>query len=87
MTAELVDLKKQKPNASLIEMLEALLVDAKNGNITGAAFVFEYSDLCVGTCFDVNCPVLAIGELMNLIREIQDCKIDLRLHKAGEYYG
>lgn len=74
-------------NKGVIKELEYLLDAARKGKVVGIAVVTIHSDGCAGNCAMVaNEPLLALGELSVLMREVQDLYVDLRLHNAGARY-
>lgn len=84
--SDLVEIKKFKPNSHVIELLEELLEDAKEGIIVSVAASFVRHDAASGNCFTHGYPINLIGELLCLQREITDSCIDTRLHDAGKEY-
>ncbi len=79
--------KEDSPvNQDLIAMLEGLLEWAKTGDITSAAIVMKMSDGSTANCFDASCPILLLGEMRAMERDILDICVDGRLHGAGDEY-
>jgi hypothetical protein len=73
-------------NPELVTMFEQMLEWAKNGTIVSGAVVMTYPDGASGNGFNTRDPILLIGELRCLEREILDICIDGRLHEAGDPY-
>lgn len=74
---------KSEPNKVVIEILKDLLVRAESGNIHGIAAIVEHSG-CSANVFSVYNPVVALGELAILQRDIIDTQIDLRCPVSEE---
>lgn len=74
------------PDDFIIEQLEAILKDAKEGKIISCACVFLENDLKSGNFFSKRYPVHLLGATSILEREMQDHLVDLRLHSAGDSY-
>ncbi len=73
-------------NPELVAMFEQMLEWAKEGTICSAAIVMTYPDGASGNCFNTRDPILMLGEMRSMEREILDICIDGRLHGAGEPY-
>lgn len=89
----LQDYKKIVPNeyelqrVELLEMLETIKSKVLEGEVEGIALVLIGKDaLYTGNCYSTPYPVVTIGELETLKREIIDARIDLRHHEAGYMY-
>ena len=74
---KLVDIKP-KVNSDVVGILEDLLERAKSGEIHGIAVAAELSDRMSANVFHVHHPVLMLGELSILQRDLMDDRIDLR---------
>lgn len=75
------------PNPGLIEVLESLLADAKAGRLTDYAIVAYSVPGSVVSSFVAKHEVMSLlGEIRCLERDILDCCVDKRLHRAGDEY-
>lgn len=73
-------------NLELVAMFEQMLEWAKDGTIVSAAVAMTYPDGASGNCFNTRDPILMLGEMRSMEREILDICIDGRLHSAGDAY-
>lgn len=78
--------KPRIPNKGVIDLLENLLELAKTSDMNGCVIVHTYEDGCSGNCFYVESPILTLGEMRAVEREILDLEVEGRLHSAGDPY-
>lgn len=73
-------------NEELVKMFEQMLAWAKEGAIISGAVAIAYPDGATGNCFNTREPILLLGEMRAMEREILDICIDGRMHEAGTEY-
>lgn len=83
---EINEIEKKKVNPHIVELFEEMLVGAKSGQIISTAIAIVHDDGNTGNAYGGMYPGKLLSELLILQREIMDSDIDLRLHKAGDYY-
>ena len=66
---------KPNPHAAIIEMLEALLEEAKAGDISGIAVAYSSPSHSIATCYQYENWLLAVGAASLLHHDV--------LHSAG----
>ena len=76
----------KKPDENIVRILRNLLADAESGYLIGFGCVHAHDDGTSGLSYVSNRPVILLGELRILEREIVDSAIELTKHKAGEPY-
>lgn len=79
-------LDEKEVNQELVTMFEEMLEWAKEGTIVSGAVVMIYPDGVSANCFNTRDPILLLGEMRAMEREILDICIDGRLHEAGAPY-
>jgi hypothetical protein len=77
---------KLEPNKNLVDLLQRLLVEAESGNMVGFACVSAFEDNNSSLAYIPARPIVLLGELRILEREIVDSAIQLTKHEAGEPY-
>ena len=87
MDEKVAELKHNRAiNNEMLELLDAIRGQVEQGTITGFGIVVVEADNTTGNAFIGGPPSSLLFELLVLQREIMDCRIDLRLHMAGEDY-
>lgn len=82
----MIEQVKPKPNQQVVEMLESLIEEAKEGRIQSLAVAGVYSDCATFNCFDGNYyPASLIGEIRILERDVVDLCVDTRRKPMWEY--
>jgi len=82
----IVPIPVMEPVPAVVAMLEDLLSMAKAGKIVSCAAALVTADGCTGNNYTIGSPILLIGELRILERELIDAAVDTTLHAAGEQY-
>ncbi len=75
-----------EPNIHLVELLKRLLAEAESGNMVGFGCVSVYENDTSSLAYIPCRPVVLLGELRILEREIVDSAIQLTKHDPGEPY-
>ena len=74
-------------NKGIVESLEEMLSDAKEGKIIAFALCAVAPNAMTFNTFNANSyPINILGELRCLERELMDQYVNARLHRAGEEY-
>lgn len=71
---------------NLVDMLEDVISDAKEGIIVAAGVVVVHCDATTGSAFAGGNPGQLLFESLVMQRDLMDCEVDLRMHEAGTKY-
>lgn len=82
----IVPIPIREPVPAVVAMLENLLAMAKAGEVVSCAAVLVTPDGCTGNNYTIGSPILLIGELRILERELIDAAVDTTHHVAGGQY-